>query len=148
MDCSFFEKFFRKEVKIRIPTIGCYSSGKSSLINSIIGINLLPVSKEISTNVGIIIKYTKSLNDIRLEQVKIIKSENKLENYFFFQDFNEPIYTKFNNLKEVISLINNAYKYENKFVDTIVLFIKKLEEIKNNRFRDIIILFSKQFIII
>ena len=60
-DCSFFEQFMRKEIKIRIPTIGCYSSGKSSLINSIIGNNILPVSSEISTNVGIIIKYKLNL---------------------------------------------------------------------------------------
>ena len=142
IESSFFEQFIRKEVKIRIPTIGCYSSGKSSLINSIIGNNFMPVSTEISTNVGIIIKYTKSLNDVSLEQVKLIKSENKMENYFYFQDFSKPIYTKFNNLKEVIALINNAYKYENKFVDTIILFIKKIEEINDNRFKDIIILLN------
>ena len=139
-ECSFFEQFIRKEIKIRIPTIGCYSSGKSSLINSIIGNNVLPVSTEISTNIGIIIKYTKSPDEIRFEQVKLMKSENKLENYFYFQDYGEPIFTKFNNLKEVITLINNAYKYENKFVDKIILFIKKLELIKYNRFKDIIIL--------
>ena len=139
-ECSFFEKFIKNEVKIRIPTIGCYSSGKSSLINSIIGKNILPVSTEISTNVGIIIKYTKSLDDVLLHQVKLIKSENKMENYFYFQDISEPIFTKYNNLKEIIALINNAYKYENKFVDIIILFIKKLEEINYNRFKDIIIL--------
>jgi len=139
-ECSFFEQFIKNEIKIRIPTIGCYSSGKSSLINSIIGKNILPVSTEISTNVGIIIKYTKSLDEVLLHQVKLIKSENKIENYFYFQDINGPIFTKFNNLKEVIALINNAYKYENKFVDKIILFTKKLEEINYDRFKDIIIL--------
>ena len=63
-----------------------------------------------------------------------------MENYFYFQDISEPIFTKYNNLKEIIALINNAYKYENKFVDIIILFIKKLEEINYNRFKDIIIL--------
>ena len=137
---SFFEEFIIKEIKIRIPTIGCYSSGKSSLINSIIGKDILPVSTEISTNVGLIIKYNKSLDDVLLQQVKLVKSENKIENYFYFQDINEPIFTKFNNLKEIIALINNAYKYENKFVDKIILFTKKLEEINYNRFKDIIVL--------
>jgi len=141
-ECSFFEQFILEEVKIRIPTIGCYSSGKSSLINSIIGKNILPVSTEISTNVGIIIKYTKTLDDVLLHQVKLNKSENKMENYFYFQDINEPIFTKYNNLKEIIALINNAYKYENKFVDKIILFTKKLEEINYNRFKDIIILIN------
>ena len=63
-----------------------------------------------------------------------------MENYFYFQDISEPIFTKYNNLKEIIARINNAYKYENKFVDIIILFIKKLEEINYNRFKDIIIL--------
>jgi hypothetical protein len=139
---SFFEQFIIKEVKIRIPTIGCYSSGKSSLINNIIGKDILPVSTEISTNIGIIIKYTKSLDDVLLHQVKLVKSENKIENYFYFQDINEPIFTKFNNLKEIIALINNAYRYENKFVDKIILFTKKLEEINYNKFKDIIVLLN------
>ena len=32
---SFFEQFIRNEIKIRIPTIGIYSSGKSSLLNTV-----------------------------------------------------------------------------------------------------------------
>ena len=139
---SFFEQFIRKEVKIRIPTIGIYSSGKSSLLNNMIGKKLLPISTEICTNIGIIINYIKSINDICLQQSKLIKSENHTENYYYFKDINEPICTNFDNLYDIISLINNAGKYENKFVETIILFIKKVEEIKKNKVKEIIILIN------
>ena len=122
---SFFKNFIQKEIKIRIPTIGIYSSGKSSLINNIIGKKLVPISTEICTNIGIIIKYTEHLDEVCLQQTKLQKSKNHSENYYYFQDLNEPIYTKFNNLYEIICLINNAYKYENKFVEKLILFIKK-----------------------
>ena len=138
----FFKNYIQKEVKLRIPTIGIYSSGKSSLINNIIGKKLLPVSTEICTNIGIIIKYTGHLDEVCLQQARLQKSENHMENYYYFQDINDPIYTKFNNLYEIISLINNAYKYENKFVEKLILFIKKLEEINNDKFKDIIILIN------
>ena len=138
----FFKNFIQKEVKLRIPTIGIYSSGKSSLINNIIGQKLLPISTEMCTNLGIIIKYTDNLDEVCLQQVKLQKSKNHMENYFFFQDINEPIYSNFKCLYEIISLINNAYKYENKFVEKIILFIKKLEKINNDKFKDIIILIN------
>ena len=83
--------------------------------------------------------YPKNVDDVHLQQVKLMTTENKMENYYYFQDF-KTIYKKFNNLKEVISLINNSYKYDNAFVDKMILFINKLEEIKNDNFKDIIIL--------
>ena len=139
---SFFKNFIQKEIKLRIPTIGIYSSGKSSLINNIIGKKILPISTEICTNMGIILKYTEHLDEVSLQQTKLQKSKNHMENYYYFQDINEPMYTNFKSLYEIISLINNAYKYENKFVEKIILFIKKLEEINSDKFKDIIILIN------
>ena len=79
---SFFKNFIQKEIKLRIPTIGIYSSGKSSLINNIIGKKILPISTEICTNMGIILKYTEHLDEVSLQQTKLQKSKNHMENYY------------------------------------------------------------------
>ena len=136
-ECLFFENFLKKEIKIRIPAIGCYSSGKSSLINNIIGYNILPVSTEVSTNIGIIINYTNSIGDISLKKTCLKKSENYIEDYYYFKDSKEIIYSKLDFMKEVLSLMNNAFLYEDKVVDDIIIFIQKLEGIDYN-FKNII----------
>ena len=108
-ECSFFEKFIKKEIKIRIPTLGCYSSGKSSLINNLIGYDIMPVNSEVSTNIGIVINYTNSIENICLKKTFLNKSENYIEDYYYFSDSDTPIYSKLYNMKEILSLMNNAY---------------------------------------
>ena len=39
------ESFFQNEIKIRIPTLGCYSSGKSFLLNNLIEYDILSVGR-------------------------------------------------------------------------------------------------------
>ena len=51
-----FEYFIANDNKVLIPTIGQYSTGKSSLLNILIGEKYLPSSEGVCTNVGIIIE--------------------------------------------------------------------------------------------
>ena len=50
-----FEYFIANDNKILIPTIGQYSTGKSSLLNILIGEKYLPSSPKVFTKVGVII---------------------------------------------------------------------------------------------
>ena len=67
------------ETVIRIITLGLYSSGKSSLLNNIIGynLNLLQVNENQCTKLGLIIKYKKEIEYISLYKVKIKKKNVK-----------------------------------------------------------------------
>ena len=68
-----------KQRKIRIPLLGEYSSGKSSLLNTIIGhdYNVLPVSVEVCTNIALVIKYTKKEKDIALYHTFLEKTPKR-----------------------------------------------------------------------
>ena len=85
-EISFFKNFIKGEIKLRIPILGCYSCGKSSLLNNLIGIDLLPVDTEVSTNVGLVLNYTESIKDICLLKAYLNKSENIFEDYYYFTD--------------------------------------------------------------
>ena len=76
-----FEYFIANDNKILIPTIGQYSTGKSSLLNILIGEEYLPSSPRVCTNVGVIIEYTSNKNIAELYEIKF-KQNNK---YFTFE---------------------------------------------------------------
>ena len=48
--------------------IGEYSSGKSSLLNIMIGrnLNILPVDTKVNINIVLVIRYTKDISNISL----------------------------------------------------------------------------------
>lgn len=127
-DIKIFEKTIKKEMKIRIPILGCYSCGKSSLLNNLIGIDILPKNTEVSTEVGLVLNYTDSINNICLKQINLKKSENQYIDYYYFSD-SSVIYTKLDHMKEIISVINAAYVYEDKIVNILISFIKKLDKL-------------------
>ena len=54
--CKLIKSFFLEE-KLRIPVIGCYNAGKTSIINSFIGDDLLPVETTENTKEIIFIRY-------------------------------------------------------------------------------------------
>ena len=96
-----FEYFIANNNKILIPTIGQYSSGKSSLLNIIIGEDYLPTSPGICTNIGVIIEYTPNKNISELYKIELERG-NK---YFTFK---EPkiICNDKTKIKETIDKIN------------------------------------------
>ncbi len=50
-------EFINKDRKVRIAVLGLYSSGKSTILNCIIGEQILPISSDECTRRGIIIRY-------------------------------------------------------------------------------------------
>lgn len=128
-EISFFKNFIKGEIKLRIPILGCYSCGKSSLLNSLIGIDLLPVDTEVSTNVGLVLNYTKSIKDICLLKTYLNKSVNNFEDYYYFCD-SIKIYSKLEFMREIIFLMNKAFLFKDVIVNVIITFIKKLDVLK------------------
>ena len=76
-----FEYFIANNNKVLIPTLGQYSTGKSSVLNILIGEKYLPSSEGVCTNVGVIIEYTSNKNIAELYEIKF-KQNNK---YFTFE---------------------------------------------------------------
>ena len=80
------------------------------------------------TKIGIVINYTDSINNISLKNTFLTQSKNFLEGYEFFEGENDVIYSKLENMKEIIKIINISYPYGDKFVDLIIKFIKDLRK--------------------
>ena len=105
-DFEFLKHYIYKDRKIRVPIFGGYSTGKSSLLNSLIGIDILPVGSGICTKRGIIIRNNSKGNYI-LYKSKFIKKgdyhhfeEGKIE----IEVEKDQIYK----LKEKINELNNV----------------------------------------
>lgn len=82
-DYNIMHDYFKNTYNIRYLLVGPHNSGKSSLLNNIIGygLNLLPTQMKECTKVGVIIKYTEKKEDIKLYKTELIT--NKLgKNYF------------------------------------------------------------------
>ena len=136
-ETSFFQNFMNSEIKLRIPVLGCYSSGKSSLLNNLIGKNILPVNTEVSTNIGLILNYVHSIKDICLLKADLKKSKNIFEDYYYFSD-NIKIYSKLDYMKEIILLMNNTYPFGDEILDILITFIQKLDILNILQYNNII----------
>jgi len=106
-----------KQRKIRIPLLGEYSSGKSSLLNTIIGhdYNVLPVSVEVCTNIALVIKYTQKEKDIALYHTFLEKNPR---NFYIFNTEKKPLANGVKTIKSVLNLLNILYsslKYNESF---------------------------------
>ena len=123
-----FKKYIKGEIKLRIPILGCYSCGKTSLLNNLIEKDLLPVSTEVCTNVGLVLNYVDSIDDICLSKSYLNKSENIFEEYYYFSN-SIKIYTKIDFMKEILLLMNTAYLFKDVIVDEIIYFINKLDDL-------------------
>ena len=101
-----FIKFLNSsEITFKILVFGKYSTGKSSLLNSIIGynLNILHTSINECTKKAFIIKYCKST-----ENISLIKSEKKRNDYkFYYFEEKEEIAKGLENVKNKIEEINN-----------------------------------------
>ena len=78
-------KYIYNEYKYRIMFIGGISSGKSSIINSLIGYNLdlLPKSSDHCTKIILIIQYINKQHNIALYETKFDKHNGYSSFYFF-----------------------------------------------------------------
>ena len=81
---QFIKLIFREE-KIRIPILGCYNAGKSNLINSFIGDDLLPVDEDECTRTLICIRYYNTDEPI-LYRAYLKSDDCGFNHYFLVND--------------------------------------------------------------
>jgi len=135
-----------------IIVIGMISSGKSTFLNSLLGITYLESKDDVTTKFVTIIRYNENLKEPKFYHLKVIKEENSNKNdteeekenfYYFVKDGEESIGEK--NITEKIKIINNAEKgtqepkYENLFymLETNITNIENKEFLKTHDFYDI-----------
>ena len=108
---------------IFIPFLGPSSAGKSTIINDIIGENILPTSKNECTKRGIIIGYD---NDREINIRKAIFTENEFlgNKKYFFLPQNSIIAEGIDKVKETVKGLN--YEYNQKEEDSFYLIRTKI----------------------
>ena len=121
---SEIKNYSAKQYLSSLLLIGEYSSGKSSFVNSLIGLNvdLLPIKSTECSQIAIIIRYTEKMDNITLYSAILEKSEKFGIN--FRED--EKIAEGLINVKNKIALLN-----ENKIFNYYILYtpIKAFEDL-------------------
>ena len=97
--------FLNNDRKIRIAFLGLYSSGKSTILNTLIGKEILPTSSDECTNRGIIVRYHNK-DEPELYKTKFIKKEDS--DYYIFEDDNEIYKKGFRCVKEELETLNKV----------------------------------------
>ena len=122
-----------------IIVIGMISSGKSTFLNSLLGITYLEANDNITTKIVPAIRYNPDLTEPKFYHLKIIEKENE---YYFERDGDEFIGKE--NIIKAISDINkiedsNLPKYENLFymLETNILTIENKDFLLHHDFYDI-----------
>lgn len=134
-------RYVYEEYKYRIMLIGGISSGKSSIINSLIGYNLdlLPKSSDHCTKIILIIQYINNQDNIALYKTKFDK-HNKFFSFYFFSKENlitkgkENVRIKLNELNNNTENLTEIPYYilqtPIEFLDKNISDLKKKEEIE------------------
>ena len=127
--------YMDKEKKIRIPLLGEYSSGKSSLINTLIGndLNIIPVDTKVCTNIALVIRYTKNISDIALYQTLL---EPTTEDYYCFNINDKPIGKGYKVIQEILKLLNlifSSFVIPSYHQMKIIKYIQKIEDSNENK---------------
>ena len=131
--------YIKNQLSIRILFIGRHSSGKTSLINSFLGIDLLETSSEECTMNGFIIKYIDDFEEISIYNAEMIKNNF---GYFYFEK-NNLIVKGIKQVKEEIAKINKNKKIKkSKSDDTKTKFNYYIVEVPINMYK--IAKFDKQ----
>ena len=77
------EFFIKKDKKLRIPLFGGYSTGKSSLLNCIIGKKILPEGNQVTTRKIIVIRNNEE-NKFTLSKANLVPTNDN--EYYCFED--------------------------------------------------------------
>ena len=119
------EKFILNERKIYIPFIGVSSSGKSTVLNGILGYQLFPEDMNECTTRGMIIQYS----DKAQLYESIIDDETKY--YYIFTEKERPVAEGIYQVRKYLKGLNSRYaKDERKFfyfVKTPIRFFEDME---------------------
>ena len=108
--------FFIEE-KLRIPFLGCYNAGKSSVINSFIGSDLLPIENDECTKAIVFIRY-KKINDPCLYKAELIKENYGLNRYYLQRNNSFYPIHGLQKIKEFLQSKNDNKK-NNKYINYI-----------------------------
>ena len=126
-----------------MSVIGMISSGKSTFLNSIFGINYLQTKDDITTKFICVIRYSPEIKEPKLYHLKLVPKDNNPDYFNFMKDGNDFIGKK--EIKEKIKLINsneNKYsepQYENLFwmLEINTTYINNINLMKEYDFYDI-----------
>ena len=99
--------------KIRIPFIGNISVGKSTILNCIIGEDILPVNYKVCTYRGIIIRHAEN-ESFKLYKTKLITKGQGKDEYNYFMDEKIPYLAGIKEIKSFLNIKNNDKKIEDK----------------------------------
>ena len=116
---QFIKLIFREE-KIRIPILGCYNAGKSNLINSFKGDDLLPVDEDECTRTLICIRYYNTDEPILYRAY--LKSDDCGFNHYFLVNDNSLKLVKKKGVKEYLEAHNKKNR-QNKTYDFSSIYV-------------------------
>ena len=92
--------------KIRIAFIGNISVGKSTVLNSIIGKDILPTSLTECTYRGVILRH-KDIDSFNLYRTRLITRGSGADEYYYFEPEDKPYCRGINNVKSYLKNKNN-----------------------------------------
>lgn len=103
--------FLEQHSKIRISVLGLYSTGKSTILNYIIGKDILPTNYDECTKRSVIIRYHEK------EQPELYKTTFKKKlDYYYFEENPQLICYGVNDVKKKLDILNKTeVKFEESF---------------------------------
>ena len=118
----YFLKYYNS---IYIPFIGASNTGKSTIINAIIGQEILPTGLNECTKRGIIIRYCNGKeDDIILKKVNLLEEKYKDETFYYFEIKN-TIAKGLAQVKQTLKGLN--YKFNDKDEDSFYYISTKIK---------------------
>ena len=118
----YFLKYYNS---IYIPFIGASNTGKSTIINAIIGQEILPTDLNECTKRGIIIRYcNEKEDDIILRKVNLLEEKYKDESFYYF-DIKNIIAKGITKVKQTLKGLN--YKFTDKDEDSFYYISTKIK---------------------
>ena len=89
---------------IYIPLLGLSNAGKSTILNGLIGFNILPAKKTECTKKGILIRYWENDYPV-IRKAKFIKNNNK----YYFESEVETIANNIEDIQNILSGLNGKF---------------------------------------
>ena len=93
--------------KLRIAFIGNINVGKSTVLNCIIGKDILPTKETECTYRGIIIRHVNTEEEFRLYKTKLIRRGKDLDEYYIFEADEKPYCIGDEKIKSYLNNKNN-----------------------------------------